>query len=171
MLGEVQAAPILPPTRNPGACLDRRLLELTPMVDVFSKSKRRAIMQSIRREGTKPECIVERLLAELDVPFSMHPKDLPGKPDFVFGDRLVVLFVHGCFWHGHDRCTKGIKRPKTRWGYWSAKIDGNRRRDKRVARKLRNLGYSVFVVWECDVRKGVLPARIVNRLSAPATHR
>ena len=84
--------------------------------------------------------------------FRRHVRSLPGTPDFVLIDFRTVLFVNGCFWHGHQACAKGLKLPTQNAGFWRAKIERNRRRDRRVARALRARGYSVLTVWECRLQ-------------------
>jgi DNA mismatch endonuclease, patch repair protein len=135
------------------------------MTDVFTKEKRREIMQSVRRQGTRPEESVARMLKLQRIRFQQQPDHLPGRPDFLFADTKLVLFVHGCFWHGHHRCKKGTSLSKTDPEYWLAKIKRNQRRDRRVTRQLRSLGYQVYTIWECQVtNRHSLPARIKNRL-------
>ena len=136
------------------------------MPDVFSRAKRRRIMQAVRRRNTAPEAEVARLLRALRVRFRRNVKSLPGEPDFLLPDAGLVVFVHGCFWHGHKRCRKGCSRPKTRRRYWQEKIARNQRRDRRVARKLRARGLRVFTVWECQIRQRGIPARILTALQA-----
>ena len=134
------------------------------VTDIFTKAKRRAIMQKVRRRNTEPEAMAGAEFRELGIRFRRTAASLPGKPDFYFPDMHLVVFVHGCFWHGHPRCRKGTSRPKTRRRYWAEKIARNRRRDRRVARALRAMGLSVYVVWECELRHGGIPARVVTRL-------
>lgn len=134
------------------------------MVDTFSVGKRREIMQAVRRERTKPEETLAQLLDQEGFVYAQNVEELPGKPDFVFDDAELVVFVHGCFWHGHERCLKGRSRPKSNRRYWREKIDRNKRRDHRVVRQLRRLGYSVFTVWECQLRTIRIPARLAGRL-------
>lgn len=84
--------------------------------------------------------------------YRLHRKDLPGKPDIVFGPRKKVVFVHGCFWHGHG-CAKG-KLPKSRLNYWAPKIYANRERDKKTVRELEEMGWDSCVVWQCELVDG-----------------
>ena len=134
------------------------------MPDVFSVPKRRQIMQAVRRENTAPEQELARLLRRVGHRFKCNDTSLPGKPDFHFVTERLLVFVHGCFWHGHDRCRKGRCRPKTRRAYWREKIATNKKRDCRVARKLRRLGYSVYTVWECEIRLRGIPSRLLKAL-------
>jgi len=135
------------------------------MTDTFSRVKRRVIMQSVRRERTRPEDNLATLFRRLGLRFRRNVASLPGKPDFVFQKGALVVFMHGCFWHGHLRCHKGRSRPKTNAVYWLDKVVRNRARDRRVASQLRQRGYSVFTIWECDVKRGILPAKLRMRLA------
>ena len=158
-----------PPTPRAGRASSVRWRISSPaarpaMVDTFSTKKRRAIMQSVRRELTAPEETLAQLLDKLGCDYTRNVKELPGKPDIVLGHARLVVFVHGCFWHGHSRCRKGRSLPKTNHRYWRDKIDRNKRRDQRVGRQLRHLGYSVFTIWACELRTKRLPARMVTRL-------
>jgi DNA mismatch endonuclease (patch repair protein) len=134
------------------------------MADIFTKEKRRLIMQSVRRQGTKPENRVAAVLKARNLTFEQQTSHLPGRPDFLFADAKTVLFVHGCFWHGHNRCRKGVVLSQTDPQYWIAKIERNQQRDRRVARKLRSLGYKVYTVWECQIGKDHVPTRILKPL-------
>lgn len=134
------------------------------MTDTFTKEKRRTIMQAVRRQRTRPEEVVAARLRTEGLRFRRNVARLPGKPDFYFSEARVAVFVHGCFWHGHEGCPKGRKRPKTNTTYWKSKVQRNRRRDRRAARQLRALGISVFTVWECQVSAVGLPKRLLTRL-------
>ncbi len=140
------------------------------MSDTFSRLKRRQIMQSVRRKGTAPEKFVIEELRVLKLCFRKNVKSFPGSPDFVIDSPRIVIFVHGCFWHGHKTCRKGRSRPKTNRRFWVEKVERNRRRDRRVAAALRRRGYRVFTVWECELNKGRLPTRL-ERLLQPFTNR
>lgn len=107
-------------------------------------------MASIRGKDTKPEMKVRRYLHAAGLCFSLHRKNLPGRPDIVLAKHRAVVLVQGCFWHGHD-CKAG-KMPKTRVEWWSAKIARNKERDATNLGKLRAMGWRVFEVWECDLR-------------------
>ena len=122
-------------------------------------------MQSVRRERTTPEETLSLLLDREHLDFARNVETLPGKPDFVFDEIRLVVFVHGCFWHGHEHCRKGRSRPKSNRRYWREKIDRNKRRDHRVAGQLRRLGYGVFTVWECELREKRIPTRLAKRLA------
>lgn len=134
------------------------------MADTFSPAKRREIMQSVRRERTHPEEELATLLRMAGVRFRRNVASLPGRPDFVISRARVVVFVHGCFWHGHIGCRKGRSLPKTNSQYWTDKVLRNQSRDRCVARRLRADGYSVFTVWACELTSGEIPRRLLVRL-------
>jgi|SRR5579871_1689076 len=127
------------------------------MADTRSPEVRRRIMQAVRTRDTGPEMIVRRLLHFLGFRYRLHRKSLPGSPDIVFPSRKRIVLVHGCYWHGHG-CPKG-RLPKSRLDYWRAKIESNRRRDRRNIRSLRRLGWAVLVVWQCETHD----ARLLQR--------
>lgn len=108
-------------------------------------------MRRVRGKDTAPEMTVRSVVHRLGFRFALHRRDLPGKPDLVFPSRQRVIFVHGCFWHGHH-CRSGRNRPSSNTEYWTAKLDRNRSRDARNRRRLRNLGWRVLVVWECELK-------------------
>lgn len=119
------------------------------MIDTRSPEQRRRIMQSVRTKNTGPELAVRRALFAAGFRYRLHRRGLPGSPDIVFPSRRKVIFVHGCFWHGHG-CSKG-KAPKSRTDYWLSKITANRERDERNLRALSELGWSALVVWQCEL--------------------
>lgn len=108
-------------------------------------------MRAVRSRDTTPEMIVRRAVTALGYRYRLHKAELPGKPDLVFKPRRKVVFVHGCFWHGHD-CKRGAREPKANADYWRTKVGRNRDRDKNVIAKLIYEGWKVFVVWECQTR-------------------
>lgn len=109
-------------------------------------------MRRIRSKDTSPELAVRKLLRGLGhTGYRVHRKDLPGNPDVAFMGRKKALFIHGCFWHGHD-CKEGLRKPKSRRDYWLPKIEGNRRRDEKHLAELTAMGWDVLTVWECDLR-------------------
>ena len=121
------------------------------MTDVFSPEKRSEIMSRIRGRDTKPELALRSLLHRLGYRFTVNGplnRSLPGKPDLVLPKYQTVIFVHGCFWHGHENCP-AFRLPKTRRPWWKAKIEGNQARDRRNENDLRNLGWHVVTIWEC----------------------
>ena len=119
-------------------------------MDRLSHDQRSALMSRVRTKGTQPELFVRSALHRLGYRYRLHRKDLPGSPDLVFPSRYKAIFVHGCFWHGHE-CPRG-KLPQTNAEFWKAKIDKNKARDERVVLTLKSLGWKVFVVWECEIR-------------------
>jgi DNA mismatch endonuclease, patch repair protein len=133
-------------------------------MDMFSPARRSEIMSRIRDKNTGPEIIVRRLLWSLGVRYRLHRKDIPGKPDIAFLSRRKLIFVHGCFWHGHS-CEDG-HRPKSNTGYWNAKIERNVQRDGTHIARLTELGWGVLVVWQCETRdKASLRGRLSGFLS------
>lgn len=112
------------------------------------RASRSEIMRAVKSENTGPERALRSLLHRMGFRFRLHRVDLPGKPDLVLPKWRVCLFVHGCFWHGHD-CARGDRVPKENREYWLAKVGKNRARDSRVRRELRRLGWRVVTVWEC----------------------
>ncbi|GHC01652.1 very short patch repair endonuclease [Thermomonas carbonis] len=129
------------------------------MADRISQEARSRLMSRIRSKDTAPERAVRSLLHSLGFRFRLHRKDLPGTPDIVLPGRAAVVFVHGCFWHGH--ACKVDKMPKSRTDYWGPKIEANRARDVRKAAKLRRLGWKVVTVYECELKQ---PERLARRL-------
>src|SRR5690348_4773303 len=106
-------------------------------------------MSSVGTKNTGPELVLRRLLHRSGYRYRIHPKNLPGKPDIAFPSRRKAIFVHGCFWHGHD-CSKG-RPPKSREDYWAPKLLANKERDKRRIRELADLGWTSMVVWQCEL--------------------
>ncbi|HJR74297.1 MAG TPA: DNA mismatch endonuclease Vsr [Luteimonas sp.] len=135
------------------------------MVDRLTPEQRSRLMRRIRSRDTGPERSVRSMLHRLGCRFRLHRKDLPGTPDIVLPSRGVVVFVHGCFWHGHI-CSGG-KLPATKIEYWGQKIEANRRRDKRAGRRLRSMGWRVITVWECELKRPLtLERRLLRHLNA-----
>ena len=120
------------------------------LVDTLTKRERSERMSRVRHRDTKPEWVVRRLVHGMGYRYRLHGRQLPGKPDLVFGRRRKAIFVHGCFWHRHPGC-KLARLPKSRRDFWIPKLEGNRERDLRHQRELRNLGWAVHIVWECEV--------------------
>ncbi len=130
------------------------------MVDTYSKSKRSEIMSHVRNRKTSAENKVAHLLKELKVKFRRNVRSLPGEPDFLVSSAKTVVFVHGCFWHNHSNCNRA-KLPKSNRSFWKRKIEGNRKRDERIARLLRKEGWHVITVWQCALRN---PEHVLRRL-------
>jgi DNA mismatch endonuclease (patch repair protein) len=108
-------------------------------------------MRRIRKTDTKPELIVRRMVHAMGYRYRLHGANLPGTPDIVLPRHNKAIFVHGCFWHRHA-CPDGRKLPRSKPEYWLPKLEGNRRRDKTNATKLKDLGWHLLVVWECEAR-------------------
>jgi DNA mismatch endonuclease (patch repair protein) len=121
------------------------------MVDILTKKERSKRMSLIRSKNTSPELAVRSLLHSLGYRFRIHRKDLPGQPDITFPTRKKVIFVHGCFWHGHENC-KISNIPKSRTDFWIEKFSKNQERDARNIARLREAGWDVMVVWECEAK-------------------
>jgi DNA mismatch endonuclease, patch repair protein len=136
------------------------------MADVFDPEKRSSVMRAVKSSNTTPELAVRRAAHALGARFRLGRSDLPGKPDLVFSARRTALFVHGCFWHGHD-CPRGARMPATNRAYWQAKIARNMARDTANKAALKKLGWKHAVVWECDTRDPEKLARILARKLAP----
>lgn len=108
-------------------------------------------MQAVKDRDTAPEMAIRRMVHALGYRYRLHRSDLPGCPDIVFPARRKVIFVHGCFWHGHD-CARGARIPKSNTAYWTAKIGRNQLRDEAARRQLRALGWNTLVLWECEIK-------------------
>ena len=134
-------------------------------MDTLTPAQRSERMSRVRGRDTMPEMIVRRMLHRLGYRYRLHRKDLPGKPDIVFPGRKKVVFVHGCYWHGHG-CRIG-KPSKSNVEFWTAKIDTNRARDSRNEAELRARGWDVLVVWQCELQDTVaLEATLVSFLGS-----
>ncbi|GAB2884805.1 very short patch repair endonuclease [Microvirgula curvata] len=121
------------------------------MTDIVDKATRSRMMSGIRGKDTKPEVLIRRALHSQGFRYRLHDKGLPGKPDLVFPKYKAVVFIHGCFWHGHD--CRYFKVPQTRTAFWQDKINTNRQRDARQLAQLLQAGWRVLVIWECATRK------------------
>jgi len=119
------------------------------MADRVTPERRSFIMSKVGQKDTKPEMILRRALHARGYRYRLHRRDLPGTPDLVFHSRRKVIFVHGCFWHGHD-CSKG-RRPTSNVEFWNEKLDRNLARDTANITRLRDMGWQVLVVWECEM--------------------
>ena len=134
------------------------------MSDKFVPNQRHRIMAAIRATNTKPEVELRHALWELGFRYRVNDKRLPGSPDIVLPKYKTLIFVHGCFWHGHKGCSK-YTVPKTNTDFWVAKVKRNQERDQEVWRKLEAKGWSVIIVWECELEKSRLQ-ETVARVSA-----
>jgi len=125
---------------------------------------RSRIMRAVKGHDTGPELIVRHILHGLGYRYRLHGQDLPGKPDITFRSRRKVLFVHGCFWHGHD-CRRGGRTPKNNQNYWVVKIARNKTRDERHEAELASMRWSVLTIWECELKdKNYLTERLCGFL-------
>ncbi|WP_454180297.1 very short patch repair endonuclease [Pseudarthrobacter sp. SLBN-100] len=116
----------------------------------MTPEQRSAHMSKIRSKDTKPELKLRQVLHAAGYRYRLHDRRLPGRPDLVFPSRKKVIFVHGCFWHGHA-CPIGTRLPKTNRDFWAEKRQKNQDRDRRQKEELNNLGWDVFTLWECEI--------------------
>ncbi len=142
------------------------------MADSLTRAQRSARMRKIRNRDTTPELLVRRSLHALGYRFQVSGRGMPGQPDIVFRRRRKVIFVHGCFWHSHEGCSIA-HIPKTRQDYWRGKFEANKVRDRQELVDLETLGWTSFIVWECETAKmPELLAKLTNFLGptrVPAT--
>ena len=132
------------------------------MADVHSKETRSYNMSRIKGKNTKPEMLVRQFLHANGFRYRLHVKDLPGKPDIVLPKYKTVIFIQGCFWHGHDQCRYYVI-PKTKTEWWLNKINGNKTKDIMNIESLKKSGWQVIEVWECEL-KPALRSQTLNRL-------
>ncbi len=130
-------------------------------MDTFTPAERSAVMRRVRGKDTKPEMAVRSMVHRLGFRYTLHCAGLPGNPDLAFPRRGKVIFVHGCFWHGHA-CRSGRNRPSSNQAYWIPKLEGNKARDRGNRRRLRALGWEVLTIWECQLRD---TARLRGRIA------
>jgi DNA mismatch endonuclease, patch repair protein len=122
------------------------------MTDNVSAPERSARMARVKSKNTKPEMKVRKLLHSMGYRYRIHRADLPGTPDIVFPKKKVAIFVHGCFWHRHDDPNCKLARlPKSREGFWTSKLEGNRERDLLNLQRLHSLDWTTLTVWECEL--------------------
>lgn len=121
------------------------------MADIHDKATRSFNMSQIKAKNTKPEMLVRKYLHANGFRFKLHDKTLPGKPDIVLPKYKTIVFVHGCFWHGHEGC-KDFIIPKTRTQWWLDKINGNIANDKKFLRILVQAGWRIVIIWECELK-------------------
>lgn len=138
------------------------------MTDVFDTAKRSAVMARVKSTGTSPERALRKLLTSLGARYRLHRKDLPGTPDIVMPGRRLAIFVHGCFWHGHD-CPRGSRVPKANRDYWLAKVARNQARDARNLTALSEAGWRVETIWECEMKPEPALRERLERLLARTT--
>jgi len=130
------------------------------MADVHNKKTRSYNMSQIRSSNTKPEMLVRKFLHAHGFRYSLHKKTLPGKPDIVLPKYKTIIFIHGCFWHGHSNC-RYFKVPKTRTDWWLHKINTNKANDAKAIKALKKEGWKVITVWECKLK----PAKVEKTLN------
>jgi DNA mismatch endonuclease (patch repair protein) len=121
------------------------------MKDFQASKERSRIMRAIKSKDTTPEMVVRRLIFSKGFRFRLHDKTLPGKPDIIFKSMKKIIFVHGCFWHGHD-CKRGARIPKKNREYWTEKIRKNVARDSNYLVELKKLGWDTMIIWECELK-------------------
>ncbi len=121
------------------------------MADIVSRSKRTEIMSSVKQRHTKPEILVRKILHRHGFRFRLHNKKLPGTPDIVLPKHKAVIFVHGCFWHQHEGCRKS-RRPTSNVEFWNEKLDKNIARDDQKESELKNSGWKVLTIWDCEIK-------------------
>lgn len=126
-------------------------MNLRTRTDVFSPEKRSEVMRSVKGANTTPELKLRKALFARGFRYRLHGAALPGKPDLVFPKYRSVVFINGCFWHGHD-CARGARVPKSNRAYWTAKIARNKARDKENVKSLKALGWRAYIVWECALK-------------------
>ena len=122
---------------------------------------RSATMRAVKSRDTAPERAVRRIARAFAPGYRLNRAGLPGKPDLVYGKRRLAIFVHGCFWHGHD-CKRGAREPSDNDAYWRAKIAGNRARDAKNLAALRGLGWRTLVIHECALKDRARVAAVLG---------
>lgn len=132
------------------------------MADVHDKQTRSYNMSQIKGKNTKPEILVRKFLFSKGFRFRLHVKDLPGKPDIVLPKYKTIIFINGCFWHGHDNC-KYFVIPKTRTDWWLNKIYGNKQKDSENFIQLSQIGWKIVTIFECELKRDKLN-NTLNRL-------
>jgi len=130
--------------------------------DVFPPEKRSQIMSRIRGYDTKPELTVRSIVHRMGFRFRLHGEDLPGNPDIILPKHKKLIFIHGCFWHGHKGC-KRSKRPSSNVLFWQNKLDKNAERDKQKQKELTKLGWKYLVIWQCEITKPKLLRNKIKR--------
>lgn len=136
------------------------------MADVHNKATRSYNMSRIRSKDTKPEMIVRKFLHAKGFRYRLHVKDLPGKPDIVLPKYKTVIFVHGCFWHGHEGC-RYAKVPENNREYWSPKLQYNIEKDNKSIAALKDLGWKTIILWTCTLNSKLVEktmSQIVNKI-------
>lgn len=137
------------------------------MTDSHSKEVRSYNMSRIRSANTKPEIMVRKFLFSKGFRYRLHGKKLPGKPDIVLSKFKIVIFVHGCFWHGHENCNYYVI-PKSNTQYWVDKINNNKIRDLKYESHLKKMGWRVFIIYECELKRD--PETALSKLLKRIVH-
>ena len=135
------------------------------MADKLTPEQRHLCMSHIRGKDTKPEMFVRKALWQLGYRYRLNVADLPGRPDIVLPKYKTIIFVNGCFWHGHEGCKK-FTVPETNRDFWMAKIERNRQRDLETFSALRVLGWNVITVWSCELSTKEKRGEVISRLAA-----
>ena len=121
-------------------------------MDILSKNDRKIRMRSIRSKNTMPELVIRRLLFKNKIRYRLNNKRLPGRPDISIKKYKLIVDIRGCFWHRHQNCPK-TQSPITNKKFWEKKFNNNINRDKMNEKKLKDIGYKVFIIWECEILK------------------
>jgi DNA mismatch endonuclease, patch repair protein len=132
------------------------------VADSLTPRQRSEIMARVRSKNSRPEMVVRKIVFAMGHRYRLHARALPGCPDLVFRGKRKVIFVHGCFWHRHANCALA-RMPKSRLDFWTSKLEGNRKRDKRNKRVLSREGWKVLTIWECQLRDAVLLESRIRR--------
>ncbi len=133
------------------------------MADVHTPQQRSFNMSRIRGTNTKPEMLVRKFLHAQGFRYKLHDKTLPGKPDLVLPKYKTVIFIHGCFWHGHENC-KYFVVPKTRTDWWLNKINTNKANDAKAIQALKKDGWKIITVWECELKPAMFECTLTSLL-------
>ena len=133
------------------------------MADVHDKATRSYNMSRIKNRNTKPEILVRKFLFANGFRYRINDKKLPGKPDIVLPKYKTVIFVNGCFWHGHENC-KYFKLPATRTEWWKEKIEKNIENDLKKHAQLKESGYHVIIIWECEIKNKSVYTTIIDEI-------
>jgi DNA mismatch endonuclease, patch repair protein len=139
-------------------------------VDRLTIAARSENMRRIKSKNSAPELRVRRIVHGLGYRYRLHEHNLPGRPDLIFPGRKRIIFVHGCFWHSHDRCNLA-HTPRSRQDYWHLKLERNKQRDQAHQRALKALGWKTLIIWECETKDadaGALTERLQNFLEEQA---
>lgn len=140
-------------------------------MDIWNKNKRSEVMSKIRSDNTKPEIVLRKALFAKGYRYRINAKTLPGKPDIVLPKYNTAIFVHGCFWHGHEKkiCSDS-HIPKTNTAYWNEKITRNKQRDGRNSALLQSMGWKVMIVWDCEIQQKGNMENIIRKIADLLNH-